>query len=222
MVEIKVKRSEGYPRGLGLYPWASLGLIKRMKPPLLGPERVPERVLGTAMSSPPDAKTEAQENQSHGVRDGEIVVPLPDGFDAALYFIGRIRTPWKTREDCPKNAREARESGALCTIELDPRWVPGLKDIERCSHLVVFYWMDRARRDLAAQVPGHLGKGRGTFALRSPVRPNPIAMSVVKLVKVDGNRIEVVALDCIDGTPLLDIKPYYAPTDSIPDAVTGP
>jgi tRNA (Thr-GGU) A37 N-methylase len=53
------------------------------------------------------------------------------------------------------------------------------------------------------------------------VRPNPIAISVVKLVKVDGARLEVVALDCIDGTPLIDIKPYYASTDSIPDAVTG-
>ena len=156
------------------------------------------------------------------VRDGEIAVPLPERFDASVYFIGRIRTPWKGRNECPKNARAARETGAVCTLELDPRWVPALKDIERCSHLVVFYWMDQARRDLAVQVPGHLGKGRGTFALRSPVRPNPIAMSVVKLVKVDGNRIEVVALDCIDGTPLLDIKPYYAPTDSIPDAVTGP
>jgi tRNA (Thr-GGU) A37 N-methylase len=81
--------------------------------------------------------------------------------------------------------------------------------------------MDQARRDLLVQVPGHLAKGRGTFALRSPVRPNPIAMSVVRLVRVDGNRIEVVALDCLDGTSLLDIKPYYASTDSIPDAVTG-
>jgi tRNA-Thr(GGU) m(6)t(6)A37 methyltransferase TsaA len=178
--------------------------------------------MGTAMTSASDAKTETRQTRSHDVRDGEIAVALPDSFDASVYFIGRIRTPWKTRKDCPKNARAARETGQVCTIELDPRWVPGLKDIERCSHLVVFYWMDGARRDLAVQVPGHLGKGRGTFALRSPVRPNPIAMSVVKLVRIDGSRIEVVALDCIDGTPLLDIKPYYASTDSIPDAVTGP
>ena len=78
------------------------------------------------------------------------------------------------------------------------------------------------REQLVVQTPRHYGEGRGTFALRSPVRPNPIAMSVVKLIRVDGNRIEVVALDCIDGTPLLDIKPYHASTDSIPDAVTGP
>jgi tRNA-Thr(GGU) m(6)t(6)A37 methyltransferase TsaA len=152
------------------------------------------------------------------LRDGEVAAALPEHFDASVYFIGRIRTPWKTRKDCPKNAREARETGAVCTIELDPRWAAGLKDLERCSHLVVLYWMDKARRDLVVQVPGHLGKGRGTFALRSPVRPNPIAMSVVKLVKIDGPKLEVIAMDCIDGTPLLDIKPYFASTDSIPDA----
>ena len=161
------------------------------------------------------------EAKPSNIRDGEIAVPLPDHFDASVYFIGSIRTPWKTRKDCPKNARAARETGAVCTIELDPRWSAGLKDIERCTHLVVLYWMDKARRDLAVQVPGHLGKGRGTFALRSPLRPNPIAISVVKLVRVDGAKLEVVAMDCLDGTPLIDIKPYYASTDSIPDAVTG-
>ena len=161
------------------------------------------------------------EAKPSNIRDGEIAVPLPDHFDASVYFIGRIRTPWTTRKDCPKNARAARETGAVCTIELDPRWSAGLRDIERCTHLVVLYWMDKARRDLAVQVPAHLGKGRGTFALRSPVRPNPIAISVVKLVRVDGAKLEVVAMDCLDGTPLIDIKPYYASTDSIPDAVTG-
>src|SRR5690349_10328584 len=166
-------------------------------------------------------ETKPSDPRTSDLRDGEIAITLPEQFDASVYFIGRVRTPWKTRKDCPKNAREARETGAVCTIELDPRYAAGLKDIERCSHLVVLYWMDKARRDLAVQVPGHLGKGRGTFALRSPVRPNPISMSVVKLVKVDGPRLEVIALDCIDGTPLLDIKPYYASTDSIPDAVTG-
>ena len=62
---------------------------------------------------------------------------------------------------------------------------------------------------------------RGTFALRSPARPNPIAMSVVKLLGVEGNKLSVVGLDCLDGTPLLDIKPYFASTDSVPDAVVG-
>src|SRR5215475_7326271 len=57
-----------------------------------------------------------------GVRPGEVAVELPKQFDAGLYFIGRIRTPWMSRDECPKNAREARERGVICTIELDPRW----------------------------------------------------------------------------------------------------
>ncbi len=160
----------------------------------------------------------------YGVRPGEVAVDLPDRADASIYFIGRIRTPWKTRQDCPRNAREARERGEICTIEVDPRWAAALKGVETCSHLVVLYWMDQSRRDLAVQVPRHdraTGTGRGTFSLRSPARPNPIAMSVVKLVQVEGTRLSVVALDCLDDTPLVDIKPYFASTDSIPDASVG-
>ncbi len=81
--------------------------------------------------------------------------------------------------------------------------------------------MDRARRDLVLQVPRHYGAGRGTFALRSPARPNPIALSVVRLVRVDGSRLSVIGLDCLDDTPLLDIKPYFASTDAVADAVVG-
>jgi tRNA-Thr(GGU) m(6)t(6)A37 methyltransferase TsaA len=153
-----------------------------------------------------------------GIRDGEIAVELPEAFDASLYFIGRIRTPWMNREDCPKNARE---SDAVCTLELDPRWAAALKGIESCTHIIVLYWMERSRRDLVVQVPRHYGVGRGTFALRSPARPNPIALSVVQLTKVSGTRLAVVGLDCLDQTPLLDIKPYFASTDAVAEAVVG-
>src|SRR5262249_4930959 len=142
----------------------------------------------------------------------------PGRFDASLYFIGRIRTPWKSRDECPKNARE---SEAECTIELDPRWQQALTEVESCSHLVLLYWMNRSRRDLVLQVPRHYGVGRGTVALASPARPNPIAMSVVRLLGIEGNRLSVVGLDCLDDTPLLDIKPYFASTDAVPEAVVG-
>ena len=158
------------------------------------------------------------DQNAFGVRDGEVAVPLPAQPDASLYYVGRIRTPWTRREDCPKNARE---STAECTIEVDPRWSAALTGVETCSHLVVLYWMDRALRNLVLQVPRHYGVGRGTFALRSPARPNPIAMSVVRLVRLEGTRLTVVGLDCLDGTPLLDIKPYFASTDAAPDAVVG-
>jgi len=152
------------------------------------------------------------------IRPGEVAVPLPDRYDAEIYFIGRIRTPWTRREDCPKNPRE---SDAICTIEVDERWADALTGIETCSHLIVLYWMDRARRDLAIQVPRHYGEARGSFALRSPVRPNPIATSVVRLIERNGRVLSISGLDCLDGTPLLDIKPYFASTDAVPDAEVG-
>jgi tRNA-Thr(GGU) m(6)t(6)A37 methyltransferase TsaA len=166
------------------------------------------------MSQDPASK----DPNAFGLWEGEVTAELPKDVDASLYFIGRIRTPWKERKDCPKNARE---SEAVCTIEVDPRWAPALKDVESCSHLVVLYWMDRSRRDIVLQVPRHYGEQRGTFSLRSPARPNPIAMSVVKLLKIEANKLDVVGLDCLDGTPLLDLKPYFASTDAVPDAVVG-
>ena len=153
-----------------------------------------------------------------GIRDGEVAVALPEESDAHLYFIGRVRTPWTRREQCPKNARE---SDAVCMLEIDPRFAAALTGVETCTHLLVLYWMDKSRRDLVLQAPRHYGELRGTFALRSPARPNPIATSVARLVKVDGTRLSVVGLDCLDGTPLIDIKPYFASTDSVPDAVVG-
>ncbi|HVV62500.1 MAG TPA: tRNA (N6-threonylcarbamoyladenosine(37)-N6)-methyltransferase TrmO [Pseudolabrys sp.] len=157
-------------------------------------------------------------DKDFGVWEGEVTTDLPARPDAGLYFIGRIRTPWKERKDCPRNARE---SDAVCTLEVDARWAAGLKDVETCSHLIVLYWMDRSPRDIVLQVPGHYGVQHGTFALRSPARPNPIAMSVVKLLRIEGNTLSVVGLDCLDGTPLLDIKPYFASTDSVPEAEVG-
>jgi len=129
-----------------------------------------------------------------------------------------VRTPWTRRGECPKNARE---SDAVCTLEVDPRFAAALTGVETCSHLLVLYWMDRSPRNLVLQNPGRRGELRGTFALRSPARPNPIATSVVRLVKVDGTNLSVVGLDCLDETPLVDIKPYFASTDSVPDAVVG-
>jgi len=154
---------------------------------------------------------------SEDIRPGEIAVTLPEKFDAGLYFIGRIRTPWKERGECPKNARG---SDAVCTIELDPRYAAALDGVASCSHLVVLYFMHEARRDLVVQVPRH-GERRGTFAIRSPVRPNPVAMSVVRLIDIHGIILKVVGLDCLDGTPLIDIKPYFASVDSVPEATVG-
>ena len=129
---------------------------------------------------------------------------LPAAFDAGVYFIGSIRTPFKRREDCPRNTARSEATGR---VELDPRYAAGLQDLQLYSHAILLYWMNEARRDLIQQVPGHLGHPRGTFALRSPVRPNPIGTSIVTLERVDGAVLHVRGLDCVDGTPLLDLKP---------------
>jgi len=149
------------------------------------------------------------------IRPGELEISLPASADASVYFIGRIRTPFKSRAECPKNSAE---SEAVGVVELDPRYAAGLTDLGLYSHCWLLYWMDRARRDLTLQVPAHLGRARGTFALRSPVRPNPIAIAAVEIVGMEGVTLSVRGVDCIDGTPLLDIKPYFASTDSFPGA----
>ena len=149
------------------------------------------------------------------VRPGEVAIELPASYDASVYFIGRIRTPFKSRAECPRNTAE---SEAVGRVELDPRFAAGLEDLGLYSHVWLLYWMDQARRDLIQQVPAHLGRPRGTFALRSPVRPNPIALAAVELLDIEGATLRVRKVDCIDGTPLLDIKPYFASTDSFPDA----
>ena len=152
---------------------------------------------------------------SDAPRPGERTLALPEGFDEAVYFIGRIRTPWQARSQCPKNANG---SDAVCTLEIDERYAEALTGVEAASHLVLLYWMDRARRDLAIQVPRHHQTPRGTFSVRSPVRPNPIALSVVRLLERKGTVLKVIGLDCLDGTPLLDIKPYLPIIDSHPEA----
>ncbi len=101
------------------------------------------------------------------IRPGEILAVLPDQLDAGVYFVGRIRTPWATRDICP---RRGDPSGPECRIELDPRWERALEGLAAYPRIEVLYWMHQARRDLLIQVPRVSGKPRGTFALRSPVQ----------------------------------------------------
>jgi tRNA-Thr(GGU) m(6)t(6)A37 methyltransferase TsaA len=144
-------------------------------------------------------------------RPGEIAVPLPLRTDAGVYFIGTIHTPWRARGECPKRGDL---DGPVCTIVVDERWRQALTDIGDHPRLQVLYWMHRARRDLVLQTPIRTGRTTGSFALRSPVRPNPIASSIVALVGVDGSTLHVRGLDCLDGTPLIDLKPDRKPAAS--------
>ena len=138
------------------------------------------------------------------LRPGEVAVDLPPRTDAGVYFIGMIHTPWKSRRDCPKRASA---DGPVCTIVIDERWRSALTGLNDQRRIQVLYWMHHARRDLVLQAPARTGKIAGTFALRSPVRPNPIASSIVELVAIHETTLEVRGLDCLDGTPLIDLKP---------------
>ena len=145
------------------------------------------------------------------MRTGEIAVPMPGAGDASVYFIGRIRTPWLTRADCPK--RGDAIAGPLCRLEIVEPWLSAIEGIDRHERLQVLYWMHLARRDLVRQSPRSDGRTTGTFALRSPVRPNPIASAIVNFVRREENVIVVRGLDCVDQTPLIDIKPERCPHD---------
>jgi hypothetical protein len=100
------------------------------------------------------------------IRPGELLAALPDQLDAGVYFIGRIRTPWATRDVCP---RRGDPTGPECRIEIDPRWERALEGLVAHPRIEVLYWMHQARRDLLIQVPRMSGNPLGTFALRSPV-----------------------------------------------------
>lgn len=138
------------------------------------------------------------------IRAGEVAVAAPQARDAGLEFIGRIHTPWTTRAETP---RQGREDGPVCRIEVFEPWVAALKGLETFETIQVLYWLHQSRRDLVTQSPRSNGTTTGTFALRSPVRPNPIGLSTVKLVGIAGNIVSVRGLDCLDGTPLIDLKP---------------
>jgi tRNA-Thr(GGU) m(6)t(6)A37 methyltransferase TsaA len=151
------------------------------------------------------------------IREGETALPTDpaESPDAGVVFIGRIRSPWE-RGNCPRNIAKARAEKPDVWIELDAKWAPALSGLEVGQPILVLYWMDRARRDLLTQMPAHVEQARGTFALRSPNRPNPVAASAVRITSLEGSRIGIDAIDCFDGTPVIDIKPWLETIDIPP------
>jgi len=137
---------------------------------------------------------------------------------ATIVFIGRIRTPYKNISDCPYQGAYSNE---ICTIEVFSPYEEALKDIDSCSHLILLYWMNIAKREILIQKTPHDDKPHGVFATRSPNRPNPIGLSVVELKSCNGRFLQVKGIDCLDETPLIDIKPYSSKIDSYPEAVIG-
>jgi tRNA-Thr(GGU) m(6)t(6)A37 methyltransferase TsaA len=138
------------------------------------------------------------------IRPAEVTVEPPPATDAGLIFIGRIRTPWTSRMVTP---RQGRQDGPLCRIEIFAPWVPALNGLDGFERIEVIYWLHLSRRDLVLQSPANDGTARGTFSLRSPARPNPLGTSIARLIGIEGPTVLIRGLDCLDGTPLLDMKP---------------
>jgi tRNA-Thr(GGU) m(6)t(6)A37 methyltransferase TsaA len=161
----------------------------------------------------PDSSTEG------GPRPGEVALDFdPAGrIEAGLCFIGHIRSPWG-KGNAPRNLRASRETGEGARIELLPGFAPGLAGLDVGRAIQVLYWVDRGQRDLIVQNPHHADGPRGVFALRSPVRPNPIALGTVVITSLDREAgvIGIDATDAFDGTPVLDIKPWLDSVDTPP------
>ncbi|NLZ38693.1 MAG: tRNA (N6-threonylcarbamoyladenosine(37)-N6)-methyltransferase TrmO [Firmicutes bacterium] len=129
--------------------------------------------------------------------------------------IGIIHSPYKDKKDAP---RQGRLSDKLAVIEVFDEYVPGLKYVEKLANLFVLYWGDRADRTVLQSTTPFSSEETGVFSSRSPNRPNPIALCVVDLISVEGNKLTVRGLDALDGSPLLDIKAYSS-LDCIPNAM---
>jgi len=141
----------------------------------------------------------------------------PDGH---VVFIGRISSPWTLREECPKNMRQARERNAPATLVLEPDYRDGLSGLEGYSHVHILTWLHHSPRNLIVQKPRHATEAKGVFAIRSPARPNPIGLHTATILRIDrsSGAIDLDAIDVLDGTPVLDIKPYFPSVDAIADA----
>lgn len=136
-----------------------------------------------------------------------------------LTAIGIIHTDHTTKEEAP--IQGAFNPDAVGTVELFPEFAEGLKDIELFSHIYLFYHFDRSEPGELVRKPFLDDTPHGIFATRHPCRPNCIGITVVRLSERSGNMLTVKGIDVLDGTPLLDIKPYVPRFDCHPEASEG-
>lgn len=136
-----------------------------------------------------------------------------------LQSIGIIKTPHKSIENMPIQPVGAK--GIMGVVELDIKYLDGLKDIEGFSHLILLYFFHEVIGFSLSVKPFMDDKEHGIFATRSPKRPSPIGISIVKLIQVVDNKIYFEGADMLNETPLLDIKPFFRQTDNRTDALCG-
>jgi tRNA-Thr(GGU) m(6)t(6)A37 methyltransferase TsaA len=133
--------------------------------------------------------------------------------------IGIVHSPFKTLEQMPiqPTGAASREGYA----EIFPEYQDGLKDLDGFSHIILLYHFHKAPRVDLTVTPFLDKQPRGVFATRAPIRPNHIGLSIVKLVRIEGGTIHLANIDILDGTPLLDIKPYVPQFDQLEDVRIG-
>ena len=127
--------------------------------------------------------------------------------------IGVIYSPFKELEKMPIQPKSA--AGELGRVVIDDEYLAGLQDLEGFSHIYLLYKFHACRKTKLKVIPFMDVVERGVFATRAPVRPNHIGLSIVRLLEVKGNTLVIEGVDVLDGTPLLDIKPYVAKFDQV-------
>jgi len=136
-----------------------------------------------------------------------------------IHPIGIIHSPYYSIKDMPIQPKGA--SGIEGCVVVDEKYVDGLQDIDGFSHVYLLYSFHEATRVKLLLAPFMDEQKRGVFATRSPLRPNHIGISIVELKRVEGNKIFVDGIDVLDGTPLLDIKPYVEKFDAVEESTSG-
>ena len=131
---------------------------------------------------------------------------MPNNRTIAYRAIGYIRSPWTAPAGAPIQPPAA--AGIRGFLDIDPQLAEGLRDLDGFSHVIVLWHMHLVRGHELTVVPFLDTAPHGIFATRSPRRPNPIAMSVFRLLGIDGSTVAVSDVDAVDGTPIVDVKPY--------------
>ncbi len=133
--------------------------------------------------------------------------------------IGIIHTPFKKLGQMPIQPKGAKS--VIATLEIDKEYTLGLKDLEGFSHIYLIYYFHEAVRTELEVIPFMDTQERGVFATRSPLRPSHIGLSITKVLSIDDNIVTIKGIDVLDGTPLIDIKPYIPQFDGVNGVKTG-
>lgn len=146
----------------------------------------------SSLSRPPTLQSSFQHNRETLMTDMQLTA------------IGRIETPYRIPEDCPRNVDN---DGPPCRLVVDPALAPALLGLNVGQRILILYWFSGVDRQRLHQTSRKSGVFAGVFALRTPNRPNPVGAAVLTITAIAGNILTVPGLDCLDGTPLIDIKP---------------